>query len=1275
MNRSPQDPHKTGLRRRLLSAMLVAGALPLLLGLVLLFFKGREVIQSTIGINFEGIAREAALTSEMAVLKEVQEIEGFAINPLVLEAIQTANRRYEGRSAEQRTAILRRAETEWLRSGEAILNLPASQFTRDYQIPEKEETVHVALFATDREGGLAVSINRYPAFRHDQEAWWRAAMQEGKTRLSNVYFDDLAQAYVFDIVAPVKNRGQTIGAIKTIIHLKELLQTSIFHIRFGRTGHAMLIDGDGVVLVCPILPTGMHVTDALLVRNLSVPRPAWFVAENDAHGGTNSIVGTAPVIELNQLLSESGAKSWYSFIRQDPKESFGPVRTLLVWVAAAGGLLIVLLISLNAVIGRRLLRPIHLLHEGAERISQGNLSHRIEIRTNDEIEQLANEFNRMAQSLKDSYGQLEQRVADRTRELSALNVIATTVNQSLKLQEILDDTLVKILEVVQVDAGAVHLWDEEERTLRLQSYRGIPEEMIQTIMSIGEGEYITGRVIQTGEPIHIHNAQEGHPTESPLLRAGFRSVVCIPLRSKARLLGTLIVGSRSPHTFTAGEMQLLFSIGFQMGVAVENATLYQRAHEMVEKLKEMDRFKSEFLSNVSHELRMPLTAILGFSELLLDRIGGDLTAEQEEYLKNMQESGHHLLEIINNLLDLSKLRAGRMEVHPVEFDLAELLDRIRKTVSPLIRKKDLRMEISVSPKLVRLYLDQGKLKQILLNLLSNAIKFTPPGGRIGIEAVPARLGEEPAIQVSVSDTGIGIRPDDLDRIFEEFRQADSSYTREFSGTGLGLTITKRFVELQGGQLRVQSQYGQGSTFTFTLPSRLTGAAPMPTVPTVPEPKPAAASSSATEPVAVPKPAEPSTVPPRILVVEDDPMVNRLLGLYLSQEGYHVDVAFDGEEAIEKAKALQPFAITLDVMLPRQDGWEVLQTLKILPETRHIPVIIISIIENRELGFSLGATDYFTKPIDRRALIESIKRHSLTTKMMRKPVTILAVDDDPKILLMISSILEAERFGVLRAQRAEEGIALAIEAQPDLILMDLLMPEMSGFEAIERLKAHPTAKNIPIIVFTAHDLSEEERRQLTHKIRGILTKGKSLKDDIVEEIRKFEKLYPDKAKMVDGLTGYYNERYLHNRLSDEANRALRVRRGFSLLLINIDRFRQYNERMGILQGDRLLQQVAELFRKQTRAANPLCRCGGSTFAVLLTETPLDTAVLVGEKMRSSVEQQAFPDRITVSVGVAAFLEDADTPERLMVQAARALEQAKRMGGNRVVKVREVAPDAP
>jgi len=1273
---------KTGLRRKIVLALLVIGTIPVVVGIMVIYFIGTAKLKEAIGANFQGLATETARKVDLLITNEISNLEGLSRTLDIGLAVGASNLHYERLTPALINRQLSGASIRWRQQDQdGLLFNSASRYLKNYIHGEQNEKAYLALFVTDSQGALVASINHFPDYLHIKESWWKETYYGGKGRIliSDLVHESAVQAFAVHVSLPIldERTHQFLGVIKAIYNVDEFLKPSIHPVRFGKTGHAMLIDSAGDVIICPILPTGSHVTNVPLMQAVTSPQPGWIMAQNDAHGGINSIVGFAPIEKVNFIASQAGKSRWHSFIRQDPKELYAPVNNLL-WYASASGLLLISIIAvLGAVISKQLVQPIHLLHIGAERIGEGDLDHRLSITTNDEIEELANEFNQMAIQLKESYTNLEQRVADRTKELTALNLIASTVNESLDLHEILEDTLAKVLEVMSVEAGAIRTLNEERRTLVLRASKGVPEEFIQERQEVNLGEFISGQVGQSGKPILIENVAEGtrYREESLLVRAGFISIACVPIKSKERITGTMILASRIPRVFSIQDLQLLSSIGNQIGTAIENAGLYEREQQMVERLREMDRFKSEFLSNVSHELRLPLTAILGFSELLLDRIPGNLTADQEDYIKSMQTSGQHLLEIINNLLDLSKIKAGKMELHVTEFEIKDLVKNVERTVTPLVAKKQLSLDTQVASDLPLVSADQSKVKQILLNLLSNAIKFTPSRGRITISARPDTQKGQPCVAISVADTGIGIRIEDQPKIFDEFKQVDASHTREYPGTGLGLTITKRFVEMQGGTIWVKSQQGRGSTFTFALPIHVLveeeQVAPRSQTPVVAEPLSIYTPSyTPSETVTAPEASRPT-----ILVVEDDPRVSRLITLYLSQDGYQVEHALDGDEAIEKAKALKPFAITLDIMLPNRDGWEVLQHLKLLQETKDIPVIIVSIIENRELGFSLGAADYFTKPIDRRALLESLKKYSFTTKVKRKPVNVLIIDDDPQILQLISATLEAEGFGVIKTQRAEEGISLAFEIQPDLIILDLLMPEVNGFEALRRLKQHPTAKNIPVIISTAKDLTSEDRQLLTGQIREVVKKGDAFLETLREEIRRFEKLYPDKARMVDGLTGLYNERYLQNRLADETNRALRFRRKFAMILTNIDHFQRLNECYGTEAGDRVLREMAELLRKNTRAANPFCRCGGSTFAVIVTEITKEAAADVAEKMRVMVEQHPFPyrealpdGRLTISVGVTSFFDDAENNEQLITAAYEALEEAKRQGGNRVVKAK-------
>lgn len=1253
---------KTGLRKKIVSAMVIMAILPVFLGLVVTSWRGTTALRKAIGTNFEGLAKEAASKTDLGVQKEIAELHFIGGSPEIQEAL------HHNRSA---SADVGGEHPRKIKPASAASDPKLVTFLeRIIRLPENESVLQALVVVNDTGIPIAASSrSANPSLSVEESAWWKETKGEkGGVYIGGIYQDEQnGSDFFFDIALPIfeKENGRFLGVLKATLHLRPFLQPFIYPIRFGSTGHAMLIDSTGVVLICPILPTGSHVADPALLETITADRPGWVTAHNDGHGGTNSIVGFAPLPAVSQLVSSKGGKPWHSFIRQEPKETYEPIQSLLRTVSGYGVLLVVVTGTVGFTVAGKLVKPLLLLHEGAEHIRTGDLGYRLEVKTNDEIEALADKFNEMAERLSESYATLEHKVLARTRELQALNQIAMTANQSLELQGLLETTLEKVLEVMGFESGYIELLDPKENRLVMKSHFGLSSALLDQLQVAANGRPLSQEVFQTQAPIILERA---HQAEAhPFMQAGYQTLIAFPLQSKNKIIGTFTLASRAVHSFTVQDLQLLSSIGNQVGTAVENAYLYQKEQETVEKLVEMDRIKSEFLSNVSHELRTPLTSIIGFSEILLDHLAGDLSSEQESYVRNMNTSGQHLLEIINNLLDLSKIKAGKMEVYPHSFSLRSLLETTQQTIIPMTYKKGLQFDVSVEEGLDTIYSDEGKIKQILLNLLGNAVKFTPPKGTISLHVGRYRLGRAQAIEVTVRDTGIGIPAHLLGKIFDEFQQIDGSYTRDYPGTGLGLAITKRFVDILGGEVTVESQTGVGSTFRVLIPLPQEGQIQQ--IQTIAP----AEQERGLQPYAFPSQGV-DEERPRILIVEDDPAVAKLLALYLTQEGYAVVHAYDGQDAVEKAQELRPFAITLDIMLPRIDGWEVLKKLKTLPATKDIPVIIVSIVENPTLGFSLGAVDYFTKPINRKGLIDSLKKYSMTQSIIRKPINFLVIEQDTTVMEQIGSILDEERFGVIKTNKGEEGVALAVEVQPDLILLDLMLENISGIETIHRLKQHPTAKNIPIILFSSRELTGEEKNVLDGQVREIIYKGPSLKDTLIQEVRKFEKLYPDKAKMIDGLTGLYNERYLNNRLSDEVNRAFRYKRPFSLFISNIDEFRLFNRRYGTEAGNHVLRELAVLFRRNTRASNPLCRCGGSTFTLLLPETTREAARLAAEKLRKIVESHDFSipgkqslEMITVSIGISTFFDDADTAEKMIIQASTALRAAQEQGGNRTMSL--------
>ena len=679
-----------------------------------------------------------------------------------------------------------------------------------------------------------------------------------------------------------------------------------------------------------------------------------------------------------------------------------------------------------------------------------------------------------------------------------------------------------------------------------------------------------------------------------------------------------------------------------MLLQLANDELERRGMELEfinDELRKASELKNRFLATVSHELRTPLNSVIGFAELLKGQAVGSLNEKQKEYAGYINSSGKHLLQLINNILDLSKIEAGKVELMKEDFALTPLLNDVVNTITSLANTKRLTIEVKTEDA-GYINADRGKLKQVLLNLLSNAVKFNKDDGRIDIEAVT----KDENLHVSVKDTGIGIKPEDVERIWLEFEQVDDSITRHFEGTGLGLAVTMKLVELHGGRIWVESEYGKGSAFKFTIPTKQI-VVPVKTLP---------------ERMVI------SDEIPLILVVEDNLELRELIASYIKEAGYEVARAGDGNEALRLAKTLKPFAITLDLMLPEKNGWEVLRELKEDPATADIPVIIVSAANGLKDGFSFGACDYLTKPVDKESLLSSLKKLSLTTKVKRGSYTVLVVDDDPKAVELLAQILQGEGFGVIKAYGGEEGVTLAMKGSPDLVILDLMMPEVSGFEVLERLRNWHDTKDIPVIIYTAKDITSEDRARLGNEISKVVKKG-FIMECLLEEVRKVEMFYPARAKMVDPLTNTFNRRYFKNRILQEISRGERYGHLFSMEMIYIDNFDAYRKKYGSIKGDEAIKKLAAGIQECTRKSDCLVRYGDFTFVLLLPQIPKTSARFVGEKIRLKIERVLTWDheRFTASVGIVSFPADGKGENELIEKALNEMEDAVKAGGNRVL----------
>ncbi len=482
--------------------------------------------------------------------------------------------------------------------------------------------------------------------------------------------------------------------------------------------------------------------------------------------------------------------------------------------------------------------------------------------------------------------------------------------------------------------------------------------------------------------------------------------------------------------------------------------------------------KSQFLASMSHELRTPLNAIIGYSEMLQEDAEerGDTTAVPD--LQKIHAAGKHLLTLINDVLDLSKIEAGKMQLHLETFEVAPVVEQVATTIQPLVERNANRLELRCDPAIGAMRSDTTRLRQVLLNLLSNACKFTDHG-LITLEV--ARSGEDLAFRVR--DSGIGMTPEQLARLFQAFSQAEASTAAKYGGTGLGLAITRRLCQLMGGDIAVESQAGVGSTFTVRLPA----AGPM-------EPALRAASES---------PGDAAAHAGTVLVIDDDAAARELVARCLEKRGLRAVAAADGASGLQLARERHPDAITLDIVMPGMDGWAVLSALKADPATADIPVIMLSMVDEQNLGFALGAADYLTKPIERDHLIRVLRKHG--THGLRRRV--LVVEDDALTRQRLSRALENEGCEVAEAEHGRAALDRMAEGVPDLVLLDLMMPEMNGFEFLEALREREAWRAVPVAVITAKELTDEDRRRLNGGVERVVAKGARGLDALAATVRE------------------------------------------------------------------------------------------------------------------------------------------------------------------------------
>ncbi len=654
----------------------------------------------------------------------------------------------------------------------------------------------------------------------------------------------------------------------------------------------------------------------------------------------------------------------------------------------------------------------------------------------------------------------EEALKRRNEYLAASAEIGRLVTSTLDLEAIFTRSVNLVVERFGFYHASIFIIEESGMNAVLKEATGTTGQKLKErkhALAVGSNSTV-GKAASTGEVVVINNtAQDPLHKPNPLLPET-KAESAIPLRVGNRTIGILDIQSTEVEAFTEDDIAILQLLADQIAVGIDNARSYNIAQQAVEEMREVDRLKSQFLANMSHELRTPLNSIIGFARVIIKGIDGPTTELQQQDLTAIFNSGQHLLGLINDILDLSRIEAGKMELTFDEVNISELISSVMSTAMGLVKDKPIQLRSDLAEDLPIVRADAMRIRQVLINFLSNASKFTDEGEIIVKANVDKTDNGQPAIMVSVIDSGPGISDEDQEKLFQPFSQVDASLTRKVGGSGLGLSICHHLIQMHNGQIGIHSAPGKGSTFYFSIP------------------------------VLAP-PLEGQDGERVILAIDDDPQIISLYERYLQPKGFRVIGLSDPGKAAERVKQLKPFAITLDIMMPGYDGWQVLTDLKSSSETRDIPVVVCSIVEDEEKGFSLGAADYLVKPILEEDLLGSLDRLNGDGSIRE----VLVIDDDPNDLRLLGKMLtEQGRYKAILAEGGPAGWNAIKSKQPHAVVLDLFMPEMDGFTILEQLRQDEKLRNIPVIVITGADLTSEQHKQLEDLGQRLLQKS-SLKE--------------------------------------------------------------------------------------------------------------------------------------------------------------------------------------
>ena len=739
---------------------------------------------------------------------------------------------------------------------------------------------------------------------------------------------------------------------------------------------------------------------------------------------------------------------------------------------AVGLAALVLVVLLSLWISRDMLRGMAQLTAGFRRFGEGDFGAAIPVVSRDELGDLARQANQMAQSL--------QRLESERSHVDWLKTAQADLSEQLRGEleprEVANRAIAMLCRHLECPVGAVYSV-EPDGVLRLLGQHALAAGEAAQSLSLGEG--LVGQAALQTEITVVHAPADQLRVTSALAAGSPRSIVLVPLLRIGKVSGVLELASLQP--WNPASTELLASVRETLAVALEVArsraelrALLTKTQRQAEELTRAGAYKSQFLANMSHELRTPLNAILGFTQLLHEGEVGPLNDQQREFLGNVLTSSHHLLRLINDVLDLAKVESGKLDFRPESIDLRQAIGEVGAILRTTAAEKQVRVEIAVDPTIGRVVLDPARLKQVLYNYLSNALKFTPAGGLVTVRAMPE--GPE-FFRIEVDDTGAGIMAEDLRRLFVEFQQLDAGAAKKHAGTGLGLALTKRIVEAQGGTVGVRSTPGTGSVFHAVLPRRMKGELP-----------------------AVSRPAVTVNAGgPSILVVEDNATDEALIVKALTTAGYSVQTATTGAQALVKLREADFDAITLDLLLPDMSGVDLLARMRSESRTADVPVVVLTVVAEKGAVAGFRVTDVLAKPLDVEALLAALRQAGVSPE---RRGAVLVVDDDESCLKLMEATLGRSGYRTICRRDGEAGLKAAAESPLIAVVLDLIMPHLDGFEFLDRFRRTEAGQRTPVIIWTVKDLTSYDQARLRKTAQAVVMKGSDGAAGLVRELDAF-----------------------------------------------------------------------------------------------------------------------------------------------------------------------------